>query len=438
MKKDFRLFFIMFGIATFLNVGYALLRSLRTTLAVVDLGDGAGSIPLFELCGSMPGAVLMTMGLTWLLNRFNIYKAFLITLSCFVGFFVAFVTCIYPFLVPGTWIAKGASMLFFTMAELWKIGLFTVLFWGLINQHLPLEKAKKFYAPLMVGASIGTLLSGPLIELCKIENSWIQSLHWMIGSLTLLSAITLWLFYHLWKSFAGPKREEVPSENPRLSVLESLRVCLRSPQLMLLGWITIATYVAYALGEVLFLDILKQKFPSPVDYCSYHGKLSLWSGLLTALSALIITPLLLRRCRWVVTSLITPICLLVTEVAFFGSLWIPSLHIDVAIIFGTLMFCLLRAAKFTLFDTSKELSFLLLPPLEKMQGKLIIDGICSRAGRGGASLLSIFLIQAAGGVLASSPIAGVLAILISGSCVFSTARLGALLEKRSAQQSNAP
>src|SRR5579863_6802782 len=99
------LFFFMFGICTLLNVNYAVLRSARTALAVADLGGGAGSIPWFELCGTMPGAFLMT-------------------LSVFVLFFLFFSLGIYP-LLPKTgesvWFAKLASMLFFVMAELWKI-----------------------------------------------------------------------------------------------------------------------------------------------------------------------------------------------------------------------------------------------------------------------------------------------------------------------------
>src|SRR6185295_18186975 len=97
---------------------------------------------------------------------------------------------------------------------------------------------------------------------------------------------------------------------------------------------------------------------------------------------------------------------------------------------GSVLFCTVRAAKYTLFDTSKELSFLLLPPLEKMQGKLVIDGMCARIGRGSASFFSLGLIQFCGGVLATVPIAGGVAIAIATSCVFATSKLGDLVEKR--------
>jgi len=431
------LFSLMFGIVCMLNVNYCILRSARNALVVADLGSGASSIPVYELCGTMPGAVLMAFLLTRLLNRFSIHKVFLITLAVFTGFFLLFAVGIYPMIQQwGGWIPQAFSMLFFVMAELWKIALLTVLFWGLVNQYIPMTDAKKLYAPLMLGGSIGTMLSGPLVKFCTSEfaslGSWSRSLTLMMLSLCLVSWIAAILYTKLWREFAGPKREEEKREES-LSLWESVQVCFKSKYLLLLGWITIADYIAYALGEVIFLDVLRQKFPDPRIYCDYNGQLAFWSGLLTAISALVITPFLLKKCRWVVASLVTPLCILLTEIAFFFTLWSPSreLHLDLLVLFGTLFFCLSRAAKNTLFDTSKELSFLLLPALEKMQGKLVIDGMCSRMGRGGASLVTILLIQLCGGVLASAFVAGWLAIAIGGSCVFATLKLGLLVDKKS-------
>ena len=139
-RKSNILFFLMFGIICLLNVNYAILRSARNALAVADLGGGAGSIPWFELCGTMPGAVLMTLGLTWLLNRYPIQKVFFLVLSVFVSFFLFFTIVVYPFLphcktaiaslhwLPAhvaisTFLPLFASMTYFVMAELWKIAL---------------------------------------------------------------------------------------------------------------------------------------------------------------------------------------------------------------------------------------------------------------------------------------------------------------------------
>ena len=441
----------MFSVVCLLNISYTILRSARNALAVADLGGGAGSIPWFELCGTMPGAVLMTLGLAYLLNRYSIRRVFFIVLAFFVSFFLLFALGIYP-LLPfcKSWIQNEAvassipvlaSMLFFVMAELWKIALLTILFWGLVNQYVPLETAKRYYAPLMLGGSIGTILAGPFISFCTSDfishHSWSMSLGLLVWAVAFLSLLTAWLFSLLWNLFMKDfekieKKSEEPAPEP-LSVWSSILICCRSRYLLLLAWVTIADYVAYALGEVVFLDVVKQKFPNPRQYCDFMGTLSFWNGLLTAASALVITPYVLSKCRWVVASIVTPICILITEGAFFLFLCYPSFsfRLDVVVFLGAVFYCLVRAAKYTLFDTSKEISFVLLPPLEKMQGKLVVDGMCARIGRGGGSMLTLVLVQLSGSVLATAPIAGAIAILIAFSCVLATSRLGILVEKQS-------
>lgn len=443
----------MLLIVCLLNVNYAVLRSARNALTVTDLGGGAAAIPWYELCGTMPGALLMTLTLAWLLNKYSIQRVFFTTLAVFVLFFLSFSLVIYP-LMPAMkiymlncsfipdWITQLLpqllSMLFFVMAELWKIALLTVLFWGFVNQYVSMEDAKRYYSPLMFGGSIGTVLASPLITCCTSDffskQSWSHSLSLMMGSVAIISVLIACFFSLLCRKFSQPVEKKISVENPpkQISILDSLKSVSKSPYLMLLGWMTIADYIAYTLGEVIFFDILKQKFPDPREYCDFMGRLSLWNGILTAVSALFITPLILQRCRWVVASLITPACLLITEMAFFFTLWNPGLvgKLDLLVLLGSLFFCLVRAAKYTLFDTSKEISFLLLPPLEKMQGKLIIDGICARVGRGSASFVSLVLIRICGGVLAMAPIAGAIALFISSSCVFATFRLGKLVEEK--------
>lgn len=443
-----RLFLLMFGIVCLLNVSYTILRSARNALTVADLGGGAGSIPWFELCGTMPGAVLMTLCLTYLLNRHSIRRVFFTVLTTFVTFFLVFSLIIYPLLPyskdffsnPSIGIAVPilASMTFFVMAELWKIALLTVLFWGLVNQYVPLDNAKRYYAPLMLGGSVGTILAGPIISICTADTlshrSWSESLTLLMWALTFLSLIVAWLFSQLWGEFSKdqPITNKPKEKKETLSVWSSILICCRSRYLLLLAWVTIADYIAYALGEIIFLDLLKQKFPDPREYCDFMGRLSVWNGILTAISALIITPYLLKRCRWVVASLVTPVCLLITEGAFFFSIWHPALasQLELLVILGSIFFCVVRAAKYTLFDTSKEISFVLLPPLEKMQGKLVVDGMCARLGRGSGSFLTLALIQIFGSVLATAPLAGGIALFIALSCVIATSHLGILVEKK--------
>ncbi len=346
-------------------------------------------------------------------------------------------------------------MLFFTMSELWKPALPVILFWGLVNQYIPVLEAKKLYAPLMLGGSLGSVFAGPIISGCTSEWIWkyfpLASQHWnhtlaMLTALILIFGIMAGILYHfLWKILTqnckDEQRRSIPEAGAKRSVsMSHIMTCWRNPQLRLLSWIVIADYVAYSMGELIFLDVLKRHLPNSVDYCDYMGKLALWGGILTVLSSLLITPYILQHKRWVVAAAVTPVCLLVTMGLFFITLWAKSfgvvfLHwseaewIGMAVLFGTIQYCLCRAAKYTLFDSSKELTFVMMEDSQRMPGKLVIDGICARFGRGGSSLLSLGLITFAGGVLASAGLAGVIGLGFTVSWIFSTFSLGRLVDK---------
>lgn len=451
-------FILMFIIILLLNVNFTVLRSVRNTLSVVDLGSGSQTIPFFELFGALPAAFLMSWGLAWLMNRYSIKKVFAITLATFVGYFLLFSFVIYPYVIVLKqnnaihYLAlNGIAMSFHVMSELWKPALPIILFWGLVNQFTPLNDAKKLYAPLMLGNSLGTMLAGPVITMCTSTviwkwipfafQQWQHSINTMTTFVTISSIVTAYLYYLLWNYLSqnSPQQVSEPSEN-NFSLKDSISTCFQNPSLRLLSWIVVADYIAYSLGEVIFLDVLKKKYPLSVDYCYYMGQLSLWSGILTVLSSLFVTPFILQRSKWVVAAIITPVFLLITEGAFFVFLrgqsfshawfrWSEAEWIGVVIMLGSIQYCLCRSAKYTLFDASKELVFVTMPTLQKMKGKLVVDGLCSRIGRGSASVLSICFIQMCGGVIASGLITGIVAIGLSWSWVTTTFKLGKLIDK---------
>lgn len=445
-----KIFFSTFTIIALLNLNFSILRSVRNTLVVAGGGGSASYIPYFELFGALPGAILMTYGFTKLLSRFSMHKVFLISLTLFLLFFLIATLGVYPFLPESLHV--HFSFVFYVVAELWKVGLLTVLFWGLVNQYMPLAEAKTLYAPLMLAGSIGAMLASPLIAACSSQvarerlsisdEPWTQALILMMLLLSLAGIATAYFYQRLFKQLQLFGQNDPPKEALRLG--ESVKSCFRSRYLLLLGWIVLVDYVAYSLGEVIFLDILKERFPLPCDYCNWMGNLSLWSGILTAISALILTPWILRRFHWTVAALATPLCLLVTEGAFFlvlrspfGKEWFGWTHLqwlEVVVFLGSLQYCLCRAAKYTLFDSSKELALVPLSPALKMQGKLVIDGIGSRLGRGSASILSIFLIEISGGVLNSSGPTGILAIGLALSWIFATGKLGEQVEVQNANR----
>lgn len=446
---SYRLFFTMFFTILLLSVDYAILKSLRHTLAVLDGGSGAKAIPLFELVGVLPASALMTWGLGKLMKRGALLRPFVVAMGILLTFFIGFSEWLYPLLKEeGADFLQGGNLLFFTLGELWKPCLMMILFFGLLNRSLSAEEAKRVYPPLLLASSLGSLGAGPLISLLTSEflwklipiaaDPWIHSIRWMVGTVVFLGLIATLLFSLLSRTLSQGEGEAAVQGYPLLSCLYA---SLRDRRLTILGWIVIADYIAYSLGEVLFLDVLRQKFPNPKEYCSYLGVLGAWMGGITSLSALFVAPKILGRFSWQVGALITPICLLATEGAFFVFLrgrgivgtyfqWTDLQWVNLVVALGSIQYCLCRAAKYSLFDPSKEIAFISLPGDLQMKGKLVIDGICARLGRGGSSALSLLFSTLAGGVIASSLPVGIVALSLGVSWTLATIRVAPLLHKK--------
>jgi AAA family ATP:ADP antiporter len=114
-------------------------------------------------------------------------------------------------------------------------------------------------------------------------------------------------------------------------------------------------------------------------------------------------------------------------------LFSASSALTVAVVLGSLHYCIGRSAKYTLFDAIKELAFIPLNQEGQMRGKLIIDGIGSRMGRGTSSMLSIFLFLLMGGPGESAIFAGVLAITFAMISIPAARYVGSEMEKANAE-----
>lgn len=442
-------FSLMFGIIFLLNLNYTILKSVRKTLAIADLGGSATSIPFFELFGVLPAAVFMTWFLSKILKDFSMKKVFLFTLFIFICFFIVFAGICYPKLIAlentlyATYISKVSSMLFYIMGELWKPALIQILFLGFINFNLSMDEAKGMYPSLMLGASLGAILAGPITVFCNSKIFWnlypVASSHWghslilMMSIVFFIGCITAMLFSKLCNYFTSTEKNY--EQEKKFSLKDALNFFFQSKSLRLMGWIVFADYIAYSLAEVLFLEVLKHKYPLPNDYCSYMGYLSFWHSILTIFSALFIAPLCLKKIKWVNCAFILPIVLLIFEGVFFFFLCAEELtstilHLNhsqwltIVVMIGSVLFCSCRAIKYTIFDPCKEIAFIGMPKSARMKGKIIIDGLCAKFGRGTSSAATLSFVNISGSLLASSYLTSIVAITIILSLILTTNKLG--------------
>jgi AAA family ATP:ADP antiporter len=122
-------------------------------------------------------------------------------------------------------------------------------------------------------------------------------------------------------------------------------------------------------------------------------------GLVATLSSLFVAGNAIRKFGWTFTALLTPAILLVTSLGFFAFFFLNHTAPDkimsligvsplaLVVFWGSAQNILCRGAKYSVFDATKEMAFVPLNPEKKLIGKAAIDGVCSRFGKSGGSMV---------------------------------------------------
>jgi AAA family ATP:ADP antiporter len=149
---------------------------------------------------------------------------------------------------------------------------------------------------------------------------------------------------------------------------------------------------------------------------------------------------LIRRFGWTFTAMIPPAIMLITTFGFFLFLMfghqfediiLALLHttpLYIAVLFGSAQNVLGRVSKYTLFDATKELSFTPLHSDEKINAKSVIDGIGSRLGKSGGSIMYQVLIVMFSGIAGTTPYVAALICLFIFVWMTSVKSLGLQVE----------
>ena len=78
----------------------------------------------------------------------------------------------------------------------------------------------------------------------------------------------------------------------------------------------------------------------------------------------------------------------------------------IAVFFGAAQVCTSKACKYSIFDSTKEMAFIPLGHECKLKGKAAIDGVGSRFGKSGGSMIHQGLLMFFGTVSMSAPMSG--------------------------------
>ncbi len=476
-RSEYRKILPMIVIYSLIVFNYSLLKTAKDALIVTAKNSGASTIPFIKVWAIMPLAILSTLIFTRLANRYPKEKVFNIMMIGFLSFFFLFAFFLYPnqeFLHPHrladqlqSILPKGflgliavfrnwTFTLFYVMSELWGTMIMTVLFWGFVNEVTSVKEAGRFYAILGLGANIATIIAGQagiflsgkfLYTMFNIQSDrWTFSLM-LISSIIVAIGIVILLVYQKLNSVL---REESPKEGlasekkekTKMGIRENFAYLAKSKYLICIALVVLAFNIALTLIEVVWKDQVHELYPYAADYSSYMGSVMTYIGILSTFFSIFLCGQSVRKFGWTATAYITPVILLISGLLFFLFYLGKSTHLALTIaaalgtspiilttFLGAFQNCFSRAAKFTFFDVTKEMAFIPLSSESRLKGKAAIDGVGSRLGKSGASVIHQALLIFFGTVTLSAPFVAVIIILIFLGWIIAVRSLGEQFSK---------
>jgi AAA family ATP:ADP antiporter len=215
-----------------------------------------------------------------------------------------------------------------------------------------------------------------------------------------------------------------PRKKIKMSMRANFAYLARSKYLICIAVIVFAYNVAINLIEVVWKDQIRALYPDPNQYNTYMGEVILAMALVASLTGLLTTSKVIQRYSWTACALIPPIIVATTGVLFFhfilfpnhGLTWILGFlsmsPLALCVTLGAIQNCMSRASKYTFFDATKEIAFIPLSNESKLKGKAAIDGVGSRLGKSGGSVIHQGLILMFASVSASIPYVAIIFVAV--------------------------
>lgn len=469
-SSELRKFVPMFLIFFLICFNYSILRATKDALICTAPSSGAEALPFLKVWAILPMALLFTFLFTRLSNHLNREKVFYSMMSIFLSFFVLFAFVLYPFrnfLHPTDLADKLQDALpvgfsgfiaifrnwtftaFYIMSEMWSTMIMTVLFWGFANEVTSVKEAKRYYALLGIGANVATIISGQVSTWLSShtfnpalpfgDDAWGQSLIFLNSLVVIFGLLSVVIFRWLHINGLGypvsaTTHKQEPSEI-KMGIRKNFAYLAKSKYLICIAVVVLMFNISLTLIEVVWKDQVKQLYPNPNDFNAYMGQVLTGIGVIATLGAFV-SGTIIRKFNWTTSALIPPLIFLVTGIGFFSFMLfkdsalaiiatvLGSTPLAIGVFFGSLQNCLARASKYTLFDATKELSFIPLSKESKLKGKAAIDGFGSRLGKSGASIIHQCLIMTFGSISLSTPFVALILLLVIGGWTVAVRSLG--------------
>lgn len=465
----------MFALFFLISFVYNLLRCLKISLIVKAEGSGIEILPFLKIGAVLPGAILLTYIFTLLISRFTREQVFYTILTGFLIYFALFMCVLYPnhaslqldtiadFLQTYIFSGEGSKGLiaairhlnltvFYVLCEMWSAVVLSMLFWGFANEVTKVEEAKRFYAIFALGANLSGIFSGEFAQIVKQipfisflpfdeSNQWIFL---QLCTVLIIGSIIIALFYWLNHNIFHVERvqaAQVAKKSKQLSLRECFSYLGKSRYLTYMVIIVVGYNIVYNLADVMWTYKVDQVYQTSKDLNAYMNYITVITGIVAAVCAFLISGNVIRRYGWTIAALVTPIVWFLTSIGFFSGLAFEgSMVMEVlatfvgnpanfVLLLGSIQICLGRGCKYTVFDEAKEIAFIPLPKENQRKGKAIVDGLASRFGKSGGSMIYLMLFGLFGSMSNVIPYVSIIIFVALCAWLYATVKMGRIVDQ---------
>ena len=465
----------MFALFFLISFVYNLLRCMKISLIVTAEGSGAEVIPFLKTGAVLPGALLLTYIFTKLISRFNREQVFYTILSGFLVYFALFLFVLYPnhqalrldyiadFLHQNWLTGEGASgliagvrhlnlTLFYVLCEMWSAVVLSMLFWGFANEVTKVNEAKRFYAIFALGANCSGIFSGQFAQWIKNlnynqalpyapDNQWV---FYQLVLVLLIGVVIIALFYWLNRTVFHLEKVaslQLPKKTNNFTMRECFAYLRKSRYLAYIVIIVVAYNIVYNLADVMWTYKVQQVYQNSKDVNAYMNQITSVTGIVSVVFAFIVSGNVIRCYGWTIAALITPVIWFLTSCGFFSGLIFDGMlakeifisllgnPANFVLLLGSIQICFGRGCKYTVFDETKEIAFIPLPRNNQRKAKAIVDGLASRFGKSGGSLVYLVLFMLCGNLANIIPYVSLLILLSICIWIYAVVGLGKIVNE---------
>ena len=429
-KTEIKKVFLLFLLKFLITHVFCILTTLKSTALVMSSQTSAEVIAILKACIITPISLCAFILYTRLNNILKQSTLFYCTILFFLGCFCLYGFVLYPYETQFTplsvvealhryfngrhlyWIAifrYWIHVFFFVAVELWGQFVLVVLYWSFANSICTISEAKRFYAIFLSGGHLAMLLSGSLVlsYTQKYGMNLLLTMQTLLGYIVgigLLSIMVYWLINNYLGQNKTDSQGVYKSEKLCLSFRESIKYVIGSSYLRNVAIMVIACNISMNIVDGTWKSYLKQICKQSFNYQVFTSKITFWTGVISFVSALLLSGNVIRKFGWQVAARVAPVAMGVLGCVFFFMSYAKH-HLPIVynlfgdkfvwyIVFvGGVHSVISKVVKYNFYDKTTQIAYIPLDAEAKIKGKAATDMLGSRFGKAGASWIQIILLE---------------------------------------------